>query len=88
MTRRTMYAHNHFGLAMAAALVVFALSSRGATAYMQRPQHTFSPRVRNTQSASALSAWSLSAPAFSTPSLGASWYNEVNPTARTTVYDE
>lgn len=80
--------HRLFGLAMAAAVVAIALCLTEVTAYTQGPQPAFKPRIRGIQKTSALSAWSLSAPAFSTPSIGSTWYNEVDPTARRTVYDE
>jgi len=91
MSRRAMKfdrVHKFFGLAMTAAVVVLALSLPEVTAYTQGPQRAFKPRIRGIQSTSALSAWSLSAPVFATPSLGASWYNTLDPTARRTVYDE
>lgn len=74
---------------MALVAVVFALALPGAKSFTSRTQAAFKPRIRGTQPTnSALSAWSLSAPAFSTPTLGTTWYNEVNPTGRRTVYDE
>jgi hypothetical protein len=75
---------------MAAAVVALALFLPQVTAFTQKT--AFKPRMKGIQqgqqSSSALSAWSLPAPAFSTPSLGSSWYNEVDPTGRRTVYNE
>lgn len=72
-----------------AAVVIIALFLPQVAAYSQP---AFKPRMKGIQqaqqSSSALSAWSLPAPAFSTPSLGSSWYNEVDPTGRRTVYSE
>lgn len=77
------------GLATGLLLISFSLSE--VNAYAQKTLLAFKPRT--TKMPTALSAWSIppegfSTPMFLTPSFGKSWYSEVNPTARRTVYDE
>jgi hypothetical protein len=77
------------GLATGLLLISFSLSE--VNAYAQKTLLAFKPQTAKTPM--ALSAWSIppegfSTPMFLTPSFGKSWYSEVNPTARRTVYDE
>jgi hypothetical protein len=77
------------GLATGLLLISFSLSE--VNAYAQKTLLAFKPQTAKTPT--ALSAWSIppegfSTPMFLTPSFGKSWYSEVNPTARRTVYDE
>jgi hypothetical protein len=84
MTRRQISTQSVFQMTMAVILLILTLPR--AAAYMQGVPR---PHVKSIRSTSALSAWSIPAPpAFSTPSLGASWYNEVDPTARRTIYND
>eukprot|EP00544_Gedaniella_sp_CCMP2646_P007420 CAMPEP_0202493724 /NCGR_PEP_ID=MMETSP1361-20130828/9956_1 /ASSEMBLY_ACC=CAM_ASM_000849 /TAXON_ID=210615 /ORGANISM="Staurosira complex sp., Strain CCMP2646" /LENGTH=137 /DNA_ID=CAMNT_0049124069 /DNA_START=115 /DNA_END=528 /DNA_ORIENTATION=+ len=84
MTRRQISTQSFFQMTMAVILLTLTLPR--VAAYMQGVPR---PHVKSIRSTSALSAWSIPAPpAFSTPSLGASWYNEVDPTARQTIYND